>query len=91
MGAPIVGVTPIFALSFGGNNLGKKLQMTTPDQQLNVGQLALAGGFSGILTTVIMAPGERIKCILQVSNFYRVKQLVLYKINMSPFVVLLTS
>jgi hypothetical protein len=26
MGAPLVGVTPIFALSFFGNDFGKKLQ-----------------------------------------------------------------
>ena len=28
----------------------------------------VAGGFSGILTTVIMAPGERIKCLLQIQK-----------------------
>ena len=31
-------------------------------------QLAIAGGFSGFLTTSVMAPGERIKCILQVQQ-----------------------
>ena len=67
MGAPLVGVAPIFALSFMGFGIGKKLQQKDENEPLNVGQLMLAGGFSGILTTVIMAPGERIKCILQVS------------------------
>ena len=67
MGAPLVGVAPIFALSFMGFGIGKKVQQTTPDEKLNNLQLALAGGFSGIMTTVIMAPGERIKCLLQVS------------------------
>ena len=66
MGAPLVGTAPIFALSFWGFDLGKQLVRTSPDQELGVVQLAAAGGFSGILTTVIMAPGERIKCILQV-------------------------
>ena len=33
-----------------------------------LGELFLAGGFSGILTTVIMAPGERIKCLLQIQK-----------------------
>ncbi len=70
MGAPIVGVAPIFALSFMGFGIGKKLQQKDPEQKLNLGQLALAGGISGILTTVIMAPGERIKCLLQVSKMH---------------------
>lgn len=67
MAAPLVGVAPIFALSFFGNDLGKNLLKSHPNQELSVAQLSAAGGFSGIMTTVIMAPGERIKCILQVS------------------------
>lgn len=66
MGAPVVGVAPIFALSFMGFGIGKKLQQTHPDEQLNLAQLAVAGGISGVMTTCIMAPGERIKCLLQV-------------------------
>ena len=62
-----MGVAPIFALSFFGNDLGKTLiRGATGSSELNAFQLGLAGGFSGILTTAIMAPGERIKCILQV-------------------------
>ena len=68
MGAPIIGVAPIFALSFAGFGFGKKLQQTHPDQELNLRQLAVAGAISGVLTTSIMAPGERIKCILQVRH-----------------------
>lgn len=68
MSAPLVGVTPIFALSFLGNDLGRKIQESHPGQKLNAMQLAIAGGFSGFLTTSIMAPGERIKCILQVQQ-----------------------
>ena len=66
MGAPLVGVAPIFALSFMGFGIGKKMQQQSPDDKLSAAQLCFAGGFSGILTTVIMAPGERIKCLLQV-------------------------
>ena len=59
----------IFALSFFGNDLGKTLiRGASGSSELNAFQLGLAGGFSGILTTAIMAPGERIKCILQVSQ-----------------------
>merc|ERR550519_2569053 len=67
MGAPLVGVAPIFALSFMGFGLGKKLQQKE-GETLGVKELALAGGLSGVLTTCIMAPGERIKCILQVQQ-----------------------
>lgn len=69
MGAPIVGVTPIFALSFFGFGLGKDMvRLATGDQsgKLSLPKLFVAGGVSGVLTTVIMAPGERIKCLLQV-------------------------
>lgn len=71
MGAPLVGTAPIFALSFFGFDWGKQLVKDisgTGSKDLNALQLAAAGGFSGILTTTIMAPGERIKCILQVQQ-----------------------
>jgi hypothetical protein len=68
MAAPITGVAPIFALSFFGFGVGKRLQQQTPDQVLSFDQLFYAGAFSGIFTSAIMAPGERIKCLLQVQN-----------------------
>lgn len=68
MSAPLTGVAPIFAMSFFGFGLGKRLQQTTPDEQLTNKQLFAAGAFSGIFTTSIMAPGERIKCLLQIQQ-----------------------
>jgi solute carrier family 25 carnitine/acylcarnitine transporter 20/29 len=68
MSAPIAGVAPIFAISFFGFGLGKRLQQSSPDHELNETQLFLAGAFSGIFTTSVMAPGERIKCLLQVQQ-----------------------
>jgi len=68
MAAPIVGVAPIFALSFAGFGFGKKIVQTDPEKDLTLSQLAIAGGISGVLTTSIMAPGERIKCLLQVQQ-----------------------
>ena len=68
MGAPLVGTAPIFAISFYSNALGKKMQMGSRDEVLSPAQLAMAGGFSGVMTTIVMAPGERIKCLLQVSQ-----------------------
>lgn len=68
MSAPLTGVAPIFAMSFFGFGLGKRLQQNTPDQQLNPMQLFAAGAFSGVFTTTVMAPGERIKCLLQIQQ-----------------------
>jgi len=68
MGAPLVASAPIFALGFLGFGLGKKLQTKHPDQVLSATQLAIAGAFSGGVATIIMTPGERIKCILQVQQ-----------------------
>ncbi|XP_019911060.1 cAMP-dependent protein kinase type II-alpha regulatory subunit isoform X3 [Esox lucius] len=66
MAAPIIGVTPMFAVCFFGFGLGKKLQQKTPDDVLTYRQLFAAGMLSGVFTTAIMAPGERIKCLLQI-------------------------
>lgn len=68
MSAPITGVAPIFAMSFFGFGLGKRLQQKTTDEKLTNLQLFGAGAFSGIFTTSIMAPGERIKCLLQIQQ-----------------------
>lgn len=68
MAAPLIGVAPIFAMSFLGYGLGKKIQQQTPDEKLTLVQLFYAGAFSGIFTTIIMAPGERIKCLLQIQH-----------------------
>ncbi|XP_074529305.1 protein kinase, cAMP-dependent, regulatory, type II, alpha, B [Halichoeres trimaculatus] len=65
MAAPIIGVTPMFAVCFFGFGLGKKLQQKSPDDILTYPQLFAAGMLSGVFTTAIMAPGERIKCLLQ--------------------------
>jgi solute carrier family 25 carnitine/acylcarnitine transporter 20/29 len=68
MSAPLCGVAPIFAISFFGYSVGKKLQQTNSDEKLTTLQLFYAGAFSGIFTTIIMAPGERIKCLLQIQH-----------------------
>lgn len=71
MAAPIVGVAPIFALSFFGFSVGKKLVSGVkkdPDAELSLPELFAAGGVAGVLSTVIMAPGERIKCLLQIQK-----------------------
>ncbi|KAK2503503.1 LOW QUALITY PROTEIN: hypothetical protein MC885_018233, partial [Smutsia gigantea] len=66
MAAPIIGVTPMFAVCFFGFGLGKKLQQKCPEDVLSYPQLFAAGMLSGVFTTGIMTPGERIKCLLQI-------------------------
>lgn len=66
MSAPITGVAPIFAMSFFGFGLGKKIIQGSSTVPLTNYELFAAGAFSGIFTTSIMAPGERIKCLLQI-------------------------
>ena len=68
MAAPLVGVAPIFAVSFFGFNVGKSIQQKTPTDKLSYTQLFGAGCVAGVFSTVIMAPGERIKCLLQVQQ-----------------------
>jgi solute carrier family 25 carnitine/acylcarnitine transporter 20/29 len=68
MAAPVVGVTPIFALSFFGFNVGKALQQDKPDDPLTYPQLFFAGMIAGVFSTTMMAPGERIKCLLQIQQ-----------------------
>lgn len=77
MGPPLVGVTPIFALSFWSFDLGKKIvsswsPYSTPEKiatgRLGLGELAFAGFFSAIPTTLVAGPAERVKVLLQVAG-----------------------
>ncbi|KAL4808088.1 mitochondrial carrier domain-containing protein [Aspergillus unguis] len=73
--APLVGVTPMFAVSFWGYDLGKtlvsslsevKVENNTP--QYSIGQISAAGFFSAIPMTLITAPFERVKVLLQIQG-----------------------
>lgn len=68
MAAPLAGVSPIFAISFFGYGVGKKLFNADEAEQHKTLRTFAAGAFSGIFTTVIMSPGERIKCLLQIQQ-----------------------
>ena len=68
MAAPIVGVTPLFAVFFGGCAVGRYLQQKHPGEELTFIQNFNAGALAGVFTTVVMVPGERIKCLLQVQS-----------------------
>ncbi|KFA60520.1 hypothetical protein S40285_07874 [Stachybotrys chlorohalonatus IBT 40285] len=69
--APLVGVTPMFAVSFWGYDLGKQLVgnvSTVGPDGFSIAQISAAGFFSAIPMTAITAPFERVKVILQVQG-----------------------
>ncbi|KAF7846208.1 hypothetical protein BT93_L4863 [Corymbia citriodora subsp. variegata] len=73
--APLVGVTPMFAVSFWGYDMGKKLVenvSTVPVKngvpQYSIAQISGAGFFSAIPMTLITAPFERVKVLLQIQG-----------------------
>ncbi|MCJ1408824.1 carnitine transporter [Ptychographa xylographoides] len=71
--APLVGVTPMFAVSFWGYDVGKSLvrsfsPATSPNQQFTIAQISAAGFFSAIPMTIITAPFERVKVLLQIQG-----------------------
>lgn len=69
---PLLGVTPIFAVSFWAYDASKQLiYAATPkrtNEALSISELALAGFLSAVPTTLITAPVERAKVLLQVQG-----------------------
>ncbi|KAJ2919312.1 hypothetical protein MD484_g1155, partial [Candolleomyces efflorescens] len=69
---PLLGVTPIFAVSFWAYDASKKLILAvTPErtsQALSIPELATAGFLSAVPTTLVTAPVERAKVLLQVQG-----------------------
>ena len=72
--APLVASTPIYAISFWGYDVGqtlvyKFLRSQGEDKMpLTIPEIMLAGGFSALPMIIVMAPTERIKCLLQVQT-----------------------
>ena len=69
--APILAVSPVYALSFWGYDAGLLVVKSfKKDQEAPVSliDIAIAGGLSAFPATLIMAPTERIKCLLQVQS-----------------------
>lgn len=69
--APLVGVTPMFAVSFWGYDVGKNLISSVSkveNGQYSVAQISAAGFFSAIPMTLITAPFERVKVLLQIQG-----------------------
>ncbi|CCH58986.1 hypothetical protein TBLA_0B01430 [Henningerozyma blattae CBS 6284] len=91
---PLLGVTPIFAVSFWGYDMGKTIVKSLGESTdtLTTNQLATAGFISAIPTTLVTAPTERVKVMLQISSnksnnslFGMIKQIVKTEGPMSLF------
>ncbi|KAK0092084.1 hypothetical protein PV326_002223 [Microctonus aethiopoides] len=68
---PLLGVIPMFGLSFLSFGLGKNFftnSIQKNDAELKPYQIILAGMFSGLATIPLSVPGERIKCLLQMQT-----------------------
>ncbi|XP_016336734.1 mitochondrial carnitine/acylcarnitine carrier protein-like [Sinocyclocheilus anshuiensis] len=68
MGVLLASVTPMMALNFFGFGLGKELLQRDRTVPITNTQIYLAGMLAGVFTSVIVAPGERIKCLLQIQS-----------------------
>lgn len=65
---PLLGVTPMFAVSFWGYDVGKQLVSTysqVPAKSFSIAHISTAGFLSAIPTTLVAAPMERVKIVLQ--------------------------
>ncbi|CAN3373754.1 hypothetical protein DIURU_005784 [Diutina rugosa] len=68
---PLLGVTPMFAVSFWGYDLGKRVVSSATGrspEQFSIADTSAAGFFSAIPTTVVAAPVERVKVVMQVQD-----------------------
>lgn len=68
---PLLGVTPMFAVSFWGYDMGKRLVLScsgTAPENFTIAQISTAGFFSAIPTTAVAAPFERVKVMMQIQS-----------------------
>lgn len=69
--APLTATTPMFAVSFWSYDMGKRIVQyvngnpNDTNATLSINQICVAGALSSFPTVAIMAPSERIKCLLQ--------------------------
>jgi solute carrier family 25 (mitochondrial carnitine/acylcarnitine transporter), member 20/29 len=76
--APLLAVTPAFAVSFWAYDLGCRVIrdydthnqpfLEGQNQPLTITQVALAGAWSGLPLAMIFGPSERMKCLMQVNG-----------------------
>lgn len=64
--SPLFAVTPMFAFCFLGYDLGNKIQTPAlPNKEHSLPQMYLSGAIAGLFSALILAPTERIKCLVQ--------------------------
>jgi len=72
MAAPLVSVSPIFAVYFWGFDLGKDIaawfEKKEDRNKISTAGVCFAGGFSAIPGSAVMIPGDRIKVLLQIQG-----------------------
>jgi len=77
---PLVGVTPMFAVSFWGYDIGKKIVSSLNNGKSAIdftnAQLSTAGFISAIPTTLVAAPMERTKIVLQTQDSNAPKSMI---------------
>jgi len=70
--APLLSVTPIFAVYFWGFDVGKSIarfvEGKKENEKISLAGVCFAGGFSAVPGTVVMTPGDRIKVLLQIQG-----------------------
>lgn len=68
---PLLGVTPMFAVSFWGYDLGKKIVGNVrlkKVEDFTIGEISTAGFISAVPTTLVAAPFERVKVMMQIQE-----------------------
>lgn len=68
---PLLGVTPMFAVSFWGYDMGKKLVGSYTGKKVEdftIADISTAGFISAIPTTGVAAPFERVKVMMQIQS-----------------------
>lgn len=68
---PLLGVTPMFAVSFWGYDIGKRVVSSSTGKtvdQFNKTNISTAGFLSAIPTTLVAAPFERVKVMMQIQD-----------------------
>lgn len=63
--APLYSIPVIYAFYFGSFELGKSMLGVNYDEKPTLMQSVIAGGFSGLVSTLVLAPIELIKCKMQ--------------------------
>ncbi|CAB3232905.1 unnamed protein product [Arctia plantaginis] len=68
MSTPLIFAGPINALNFCGFYLGKEIFESDPDNVHSMPELFAAGSISGIIASILTAPSEHVKCLLQAQD-----------------------